>query len=393
MVEKANVPTIRFKGFNDPWEQRRLGDESTILAGGDINKSKLKENGKFPVFANALTNDGVVGYYDDEFRIEAPAVTVTGRGDVGHAQARKVNFTPVVRLLSVKSKHDVDFLENAINNHKVLVESTGVPQLTSPQLGNYKIWFTSLEEQEKIGLFFSNLDNLITLHQRKYEKLQSLKKAFLERMFPKNGSEVPEIRFKGFNDPWKQRKLGELMNVASVKRIHQSNWTKKGVRFLRARDIVSAAKNEEPDDYLFISKEKYDEYSVISGKVAISDMLVTGVGTIGVPYLIRNLQPIYFKDGNIIWFQNNDKIIGNFFYYSFLGKAIQDYINKSAGRGTVGTYTIDSGKKTPISLPIQAEQIQIGNFFRHLDNLITLHQRKYEKLQNLKKALLERMFV
>jgi len=204
---------------------------------------------------------------------------------------------------------------------------------------------------------------------------------------------VPTIRFKGFNDPWKQRKLGELMNVASVKRIHQSNWTKKGVRFLRARDIVSAAKNEEPDDYLFISKEKYDEYSVISGKVAISDMLVTGVGTIGVPYLIRNLQPIYFKDGNIIWFQNNDKIIGNFFYYSFLGKAIQDYINKSAGRGTVGTYTIDSGKKTPISLPIQAEQIQIGNFFRHLDNLITLHQRKYEKLQNLKKALLERMFV
>lgn len=143
-----------------------MGDEAEILAGGDIDKFKLKETGEYPVFANALTNDGVVGYYDAEFRIEAPAVTVTGRGDVGHAQARKVNFTPVVRLLSVKSKHDVDFLENAINNHKVLVESTGVPQLTSPQLGNYKIWFTTLEEESKIGNFFSQLDHLITLHQR-----------------------------------------------------------------------------------------------------------------------------------------------------------------------------------------------------------------------------------
>ncbi|MFW3587438.1 restriction endonuclease subunit S [Vagococcus fluvialis] len=161
-----NLLDLNFSKFAITWEQYRLGDEAEILAGGDIDKFKLKETGKYPVFANALTNDGVVGYYDDEFRIEAPAVTITGRGDVGHAQARKVNFTPVVRLLSVKSKHDVDFLENAINNHKVLVESTGVPQLTSPQLGNYKIWFTTLEEESKIGNFFSQLDHLITLHQR-----------------------------------------------------------------------------------------------------------------------------------------------------------------------------------------------------------------------------------
>ena len=203
---------------------------------------------------------------------------------------------------------------------------------------------------------------------------------------------TPALRFKGFTYTWEQRKLGDIMNVTSVKRIHQSDWTDSGIRFLRARDIVSASKNEEPDDYLYISKEKYDEYSLVSGKVAIGDLLVTGVGTIGVPYLIRNSEPLYFKDGNIIWFQNGAKIDGDFFLYSFFGKAIQDFINESAGIGTVGTYTIESGKKTPISLPEMKEQQQIGAYFRNLDHLITLHQRKYDKLTNMKKSMLEKMF-
>lgn len=167
-----------------------------------------------------------------------------------------------------------------------------------------------------------------------------------------------------------------MMNVTSVKRIHQSDWTDSGVRFLRARDIVAAAKNEEPDDYLYISKEKYEEYSALSGKVGVSDLLVTGVGTIGVPYLVRNLEPLYFKDGNIIWFQNSDKIDGKFLFYSFSAEQIQGFINESAGIGTVGTYTIESGKKTPISLPNQIEQAKVGEFFQQLDNLITLHQRQ-----------------
>ena len=205
-------------------------------------------------------------------------------------------------------------------------------------------------------------------------------------------TDTPAIRFKGFSDTWEQRKLGEVMNVTSVKRIHQSDWTDYGIRFLRARDIVSAYKNEEPDDYLYISKEKYDEYSSISGKVSIGDMLVTGVGTIGVPYLVENSEPLYFKDGNIIWFQNEDKVFGKFLFYSFAGKSIQDFITESAGIGTVGTYTIESGKKTPISLPNKEEQERIGLFFANLDHLITLHQRKYEKLHNIKKSMLEKMF-
>lgn len=202
----------------------------------------------------------------------------------------------------------------------------------------------------------------------------------------------PKRRFTGFTDDWEERKLGEIMNVTSVKRIHQSDWTDSGIRFLRARDIVSVARNEEPDEYLYISKEKYNEYSSISGKVAIGDLLVTGVGTIGVPYLIKDSEPLYFKDGNIIWFQNGTKIDGEFFLFSFWGKAIQDFIIESAGIGTVGTYTIESGKKTPICLPKMREQKHVGTFFRNLDHLITLHQRKLDKLNSIKKSYFSEMF-
>ena len=203
---------------------------------------------------------------------------------------------------------------------------------------------------------------------------------------------APVMRFQGFSDDWEQRKLGELMTITSVKRIHQSDWTSSGVRFLRARDIVSAAKNEEPTDYLYISEEKYKEYSLISGKVTIGDLLVTGVGSIGVPFLITNDNPVYFKDGNVIWFKNNNVIDGNFFYYSFIHHKIQKFIKDVAGIGTVGTYTIDSGKKTPISLPIKKEQEKIGNLFKQLDDTLALHQRMSDKQKKLKANLLQMMF-
>ena len=177
-------PELRFPGFTDAWEQRKLKSiANTIVAGGDIDKTKIKEIGTYPVIANALTKEGIVGYYNDDYRIEAPAVTVTGRGDIGVAKARHQNFTPVVRLLSLTTAHDVDFIEHAINNLKIVSESTGVPQLTVPQLSNYKIHITSIIEEQKIGVFISKLDNLITLHQRKLEHLQLQKKALLQQMF------------------------------------------------------------------------------------------------------------------------------------------------------------------------------------------------------------------
>ena len=181
----ANVPEIRFAGFTNAWEQRKLGDEAIeMVAGGDIDKSLLDEYGRYPVIANALTDDGIVGYYAKEYRIKAPAVTVTGRGDVGHAKARTVDFTPVVRLLSVRSRHDVFFLENAINTLNIIIESTGVPQLTVPQLSHYEIFFPpTVDEEIAIGAFFGRIDNLIALHQCKCDKLKEIKNSLLQKMF------------------------------------------------------------------------------------------------------------------------------------------------------------------------------------------------------------------
>ncbi|MGF9977710.1 restriction endonuclease subunit S [Viridibacillus arvi] len=181
--EGESVPEIRFPGFTGVWEKRKIREIGDLSAGGDINKSKLVDNGDFPVLANALTNDGIVGYYD-EYKIEAPAVTITGRGDVGHAKARHVSFTPVVRLLVLKANDfDVNFLENCINIRNIFVESTGVPQLTVPQLGAYEISFPSYQEQNKIGNFFKQLDDTISLHQRELDALQEMKKTFLQKMF------------------------------------------------------------------------------------------------------------------------------------------------------------------------------------------------------------------
>ena len=166
LLTKPWYVDVRYNTFS--WEQRKLGDVATeMVAGGDIDKDLILDEGRYPVIANALTNDGIVGYYNEDYRIKAPAVTITGRGDVGHAKARIVDFTPVVRLLSLKSNHDVFFLENAINTLKIVIESTGVPQLTVPQLAKYEISFPkSLDEEEKIGVYFKQLDDLITLHQR-----------------------------------------------------------------------------------------------------------------------------------------------------------------------------------------------------------------------------------
>ena len=402
MTKKSDAPAIRFKGFSDAWEQRKLGDVVQITMGQSPDGSTYSDepsdyilvqgnadlqNGWVcpRIWTTQITKKADAGDLIMSVRAPAGAMGKTAYNAVIGRGVAAIKGNEFIYQLLVKMDADGFW--------KTLSCGSTFESLNSDNIKNAEVKIPTTAEQIKIGGYFQQLDNLITLHQRKFEKLTNVKKSMLEKMFPQNGSSYPEIRFKGFTDPWEQRKLGDMMNVTSVKRIHQSDWTDSGVRFLRARDIVAAAKNEEPDDYLYISKEKYEEYSTLSGKVGVSDLLVTGVGTIGVPYLVRNLEPLYFKDGNIIWFQNSDKIDGKFLFYSFSAEQIQGFINESAGIGTVGTYTIESGKKTPISLPNQIEQAKVGEFFQQLDNLITLHQRELEKLQNIKKSMLEKMFV
>lgn len=415
MSNNNKTTAIRFKGFTDTWEQRELRTAATFSKGSGYSKNDLKENGTPIILYGRLYTkyETVISEVDTFVDVQPNSVYSTGHEVIVPASgetAEDISRASFVAKSGILLGGDLNiivpddyinpvFLALTISNgnqQKELskrAQGKSVVHIHNSDLENVVLLYPKYEEQEKIGEYFSKLDTLITLHQRKCDKLIQFKAAMLKKMFPQNGADKPELRFKGFTDAWEQRKLGELMEITSVKRIHQSDWTDSGVRFLRARDIVAVSKNEEVSEPLFISQEKYDEYSALSGKVKIGDLLVTGVGTIGVPMLINNEEPLYFKDGNIIWFKNEDRIDGEFFYHSFNGSFIQNFIKESAGIGTVGTYTIESGKKTPILLPTQKdEQQKIGTFFSQLDTLITLHQRKCDKYKSIKAGLIRKFF-
>ena len=368
------------------WEQRKLGDIADIVGGGTPSTGNQSYwDGDIDWYAPAEIADQIyanssqkkitgLGYENSSAKMLPPGtVLFTSRAGIGKTAilTRKgCTNQGFQSIVPHRGELDSYFIFSRTEELKRYGELVGAGstfvEVSGKQMAVMELMMPpTMREQQTIGGFFQQLDHIITLHQRKCIFFTG-----------RAGRLISTVNKKRITSSWEQRKLGDMMNVTSVKRIHQSDWTDSGVRFLRARDIVAAAKNEEPDDYLYISKEKYEEYSTLSGKVGVSDLLVTGVGTIGVPYLVRNLEPLYFKDGNIIWFQNSDKIDGKFLFYSFSAEQIQGFINESAGIGTVGTYTIESGKKTPISLPNQIEQAKVGEFFQQLDNLITLHQRK-----------------
>lgn len=393
MSNNNKTPAIRFKGFTDTWEQRELGDEAIeILAGGDIDKSKTVENGKYPIYANALTNDGVVGYYDDYYRVKAPAVTVTGRGEVGFAQARMVDFTPVVRLLAIRSNHDCCFLENAINNHKVVVESTGVPQLTVPQLSSYNIFFPkNIEEETRIGEYFRNLDRLITLHQRKYDKLIQFKAAMLQKMFPQNGADKPEIRFKGFTDAWEQRKLGEALSFLKDGTHGTHPNSDDGVYLLSAKNIKNGEIIIDETSDRKISKE---EFNVIHStfKLQKNDVLLTIVGSIGEVAILKNPDIMTFQR-SVAFLRPKEDLISSFLKTEIESDIFQKELSdRKSQSAQPGVYLGELGK-IPFAVPIIEEQQQIGSYFRNLDNLITLHQRKCDKYKSIKSGLLKKLFL
>lgn len=417
MSNNNKTPAIRFKGFTDTWEQREFGDENDLITGYPFESDCFSETGINLIRGMNvkrgyidLSNDICVKWTSskglESYLLKENDIIIQMDGALigksyGIIKKKHLPALLVQRVTRARINNEIadsDFMYQTIQRDFLTYISmnkteTAVPHLSLNDIKNFGIMVPTLLEQKMIGSFFANLDRLITLHQRKCDKLIQFKAAMLKKMFPQNGADKPELRFKGFTDAWEQRKLGELMEITSVKRIHQSDWTDSGVRFLRARDIVAVSKNEEVSEPLFISQEKYDEYSALSGKVKIGDLLVTGVGTIGVPMLINNEEPLYFKDGNIIWFKNEDRIDGEFFYHSFNGSFIQNFIKESAGIGTVGTYTIESGKKTPILLPTQKdEQQKIGTFFSQLDTLITLHQRKCDKYKSIKAGLIRKFF-
>ena len=303
----------------------------------------------------------------------------------GYAQLRPVNDGYFLLTLL----QNEDFVKLVLDR----CTGTSYPAINSNDLADIdvNIPINNLEQQ-RIGDYFRNLDSLITLHQRKYDKLTKVKKAMLEKMFPENGSPYPEIRFKGFTDAWEQRKFSELTEIRSASRVHKEEWQSSGVPFYRSSDVMAALNGTE-NEKAFISEELYEKLSAVSGKLEKGDVLVTGGGSVGKPYIVPNNEPLYTKDADLLWIKNNENLDPYFVYTFFFSPTFTDYLNSVSHVGTIAHYTITQLGETPITLPCVSEQQKIGDYFRNLDSIITLHQRKLEKLKNIKKACLEKMFV
>ena len=384
---KSNIPKIRFNNFKAFWVEKRIADIVKIYAGGDVDKERLKESGKYPVIANALANKGIVGFYDD-YKVKAPAVTVTGRGDVGYAVARHENFTPVVRLLTLQSENiDVDYLENQINSMRILNESTGVPQLTAPQLGNYKVYHPEIEEQSAIGSLFRTLDDLLVSYKDNLANYQSLKATMLSKMFPKAGQTVPEIRLDGFEGEWELIKLGEVCDLITKGTTAKSQSEQGKVNFIKVENL----KDNEIYSVVKISEEEHLG-SLKRSILFEGDILFSIAGTLGRTAIVRN-NVLPANTNQALAIIRGYKLDAYFLLVVLSGEVVKDYIRKNPTVGAQPNLSLEQVSSLKIQAPSIEEQRAIGLYFSNLDNLINSYQEKISQLETLKKKLLQDMFI
>ena len=400
MTKKSDAPAIRFKGFSDAWEQRKVGD---LLI---ERNQQAPMSDEYPLMA-FIANEGVAPKGERYDRSALVTDTVnklykkTEKGDfiyssnnletgsIGLNKYGKACISPVYSIFEPTGIADSDFLGRRLVRKDFINAMVkwrqgviyGQWRIHESDFLKIEITVPSVEEQRKIGAYLDQLDNLITLHQRKFEKLTNVKKSMLEKMFPQNGSSYPEIRFKGFTDPWEQRKLGEIGSVSMCRRIFKEQTSETGdIPFYKIGTFGA-----DPD--AFISRELFEEYKSKYPYPQKGDILISASGSIGraVEFAGNNE---YFQDSNIVWL-NHDERLSNPFLKCFYS------VVKWAGieGSTIKRLYNDNILNTVICMPSVPEQKRIGLFFENLDNLITLHQRELEKLQNIKKSMLEKMFV
>lgn len=219
------------------------------------------------------------------------------------------------------------------------------------------------EEQRRIGSLLSTLDKAITLHQRECFSFD----------FSGESAKTAQKTIS-----WEQRKFSELTEIRSASRVHKDEWQSSGVPFYRSSDVMAALNGTE-NEKAFISEELYEKLSAVSGKLEKGDVLVTGGGSVGKPYIVPNNEPLYTKDADLLWIKNNENLDPYFVYTFFFSPTFTDYLNSVSHVGTIAHYTITQLGETPITLPCVSEQQKIGDYFRNLDFLITLHQREPPK--------------
>lgn len=409
-------PTIRFKGYTEDWEQRKLGDIYGSIGNAFVGTVTpyYAEQGHFYLESNNV-KDGQINhnseiFINDEFYekqkdkwLHTGDMVMVQSGHVGHAAVipEELDNTAAHALImfrNPKEKIEPYFLnyEYQTDKAKKKIENitTGntIKHILASDMQEFVVDVPKYEEQKVIAGYFCNIDHLITLHHRKCEETKILKKYMLQKMFPQDGQKVPEIRFKGFTEDWEQRKFGEITELKSASRVHKDEWTLNGVPFYRSSDVMAAINGTE-NEKAFISEELYEKLSKVSGKLEEGDILVTGGGSVGNPYIVPDNKPLYTKDADLLWIKNKGKFHPYFLYEFFFSPTFRNYLGSISHVGTIAHYTITQLSETPICLPSFEEQKEVGEYFQSLDKLITLHQRKCEELKNIKKFMLQNMFV
>ncbi|MFQ7635004.1 MAG: restriction endonuclease subunit S [Mediterraneibacter faecis] len=401
-------PTIRFKGYTEDWEQRKLGDNIVEYT------EKTTENNQYPVLTSSRKgNFFQTDYYDGNQIASAdntgynivPYGYFTYRhmsdDEIFHFNINDIAENGIVSTLypvfTTDENLDSRYLQYQLNygrefsRYAILQKQGGSrTYMYLNKLRNlYLTVPTAIEEQKKISEYFTNLDHLITLHQRKCEETKILKKYMLQKMFPQNGQKVPEIRFKGFTEDWEQRKLGDISSLITKGSTPKDKSGTGEVNFIKVENI-----NDFSGDIVSMSKISLEEHQgyLKRSQLQEGDILFSIAGTLGrVTSVNKAILPantnqalsiIRLKEGNLEYVKTCLK-----------GNVVADFIRRNPTIGAQPNLSLEQVSNLEIEIPSEAEQEKIGLYFSNLDNLITLHQRKYEELKNIKKFMLQNMFV
>ena len=385
MTKKSDAPAIRFKGFSDAWEQRKA-KEICSIGTGKSNTQDQVDDGKYPFY---IRSD--VPVRSNKYLYDCEAVITIGDGNIGKV-FHYVNgkFDLHQRCYKMTDFKDIwgkyffyyfstKFYDRAMKmTAKATVDSVRLEMISEMDIKKPP----QISEQKQIAEFFANLDNLITLHQRKFEKLTNVKKSMLEKMFPQNGSSYPEIRFKGFTDPWEQRKAKELFVSTADKGYPE-------LPVLSATQDRGMIRRDENSINIFHDKKNEAGYKrVLPGQFVIH--LRSFQGGFAHSAIEGITSPAY----TVFGFSEPEKHDSEYWKYVFTSKSFIQRLE------TV-TYGIRDGRSISYEefltlgfvYPSKAEQTAIARYLDKLSDLITLHQRELEKLQNIKKSMLEKMFV
>ncbi len=397
-MSNDTLPEIRFPGFTDDWEQRKLGEIVQITMGQSPNSENYTENPEDYILvqgnADMKNNRVVPRVWTTQITKQAEKgdLILSVRAPVGDIGKTDYDVVLGRGVAAIKGN---DFIFQQLGKMKESGYwnrfSTGstFESINSNDIREALITIPTGEEQQKIGNFFKQLDDTITLHQRKLDLLKETKKGFLQKMFPKNGAKVPEIRFPGFTEDWEQRKLGQVANYrrgSFPQPYGNKEWYdgENSMPFVQVVDVGDNLRLVEDTKQKISELAQPKSVFVEEGKV-----VVTLQGSIG---RVAITQYPAYVDRTLLIFESYKAEMDEY-YFAYVIQQLFEYEKTRAPGGTIKTITKEALSNFTISFPSIAEQKKLGKFFEQLDDTIALHQRKLDLLKETKKGFLQKMFV